>query len=231
MRLMIATMLLPLLALVGVEVFTRTANVSATPVATTGPKSQGVCRIDGTGRLRLFDGDAERVLAEPYQIAAACAGGLAAYAVLLPVGLDLLVCSEAGNVLHRVQLPAAEVDAATAASQVRLVSSTRAFVVLHVNPSTEMGLLIDFRTGERKVYQGHHFAPSPDGRDVAYFREPPHFGPAERGETAAVFVNDRKLASIPRNSGLSFRWREGRTVTANVQSWNGTEEAYELKPF
>ena len=53
MRIMIVTMLLPLLALVGIEVFTRTANVAATPIlAAQQPKGDASCRIDGAGRLR-----------------------------------------------------------------------------------------------------------------------------------------------------------------------------------
>lgn len=229
MRTMIATMLLPLLALVGVELFTRTATVDATPVTAT--STGGSCRIDGSGRLRLTDGASDLVLAEPHQLATARNGGLTAYAALLPGGLEVLVCSEAGNVLHRVTLPAGEVTAANSLSKVRLLSTTRAFVELHVNPSADLGLLIDFRTGERRAVEGHDFSFSPDGEDVAYFREPPHGTPAGGGDPAGVFVNDHKLADVPRDSGLGLRWHAGRTVTATVKAWNGSEETYELKPF
>src|SRR5687768_1818266 len=173
MRIMIVTMLLPLLALVGIEVFTRTANVdAATPVAVTPALKSASCRIDGTGRLRLIDGEADRVLAEPSQFAAARNGGLTAYAALLPAGLEVLVCSEAGNVLHRAQVPESEVFMAGSVMKVRLLSADRAFVVLHVNPSLEFGLMVDLRTRTTRKFDGHHFSVSTDGNDVAYFQEP-----------------------------------------------------------
>jgi hypothetical protein len=231
MRTMIATMLLPLLALVGVEVFTRTSNVAATPIAARQPNPPSACRIDGTGRLRVTDGDGERTLAEAQHFELAKNSGLTAYAAMLPTGLELLVCSEMGNVLHRVAITGSEVQSATAVTKVRLLTATRAFVELHVNPSTDLGLLLDLRTGDRKAFEGHHFALSPDGRDVAYFREPAHGSPAGTAERAAVYVNARELADVPRDSGLSLRWQTPRTLTATVRSWNGAEESCDLKPF
>lgn len=232
MRTMIATMLLPLLALVGVEVFTRTSNVAAVPVVAK-MNSAASCRIDGTGRLRMTQGDGEWTLAEPQHFELARNGGLTAYAVMLPNGLDLLVCSEMGNVLHQAAVPGSELRSATAVTNVRLLSATRAFVELHVNPSTDLGLVLDLRTGDRKAYEGHDFSLSPDGRDVAYFREPPHGAAIAAGaaECAAVFVNTRKLAEVPRDSGLSLRWQAPRTLTASVRAWNGIEETYDLKPY
>jgi hypothetical protein len=229
MRTMIATMLLPLLALVGVEVFTRTSNVAATPAVQ--QSTSASCRIDGTGGLRISEGEGERTLAEPHQFEQAKNGGLTAYAALLPSGLDLLVCSEAGNVLHRVALPASEVGSATAVTRVRLLSATRALVELHLNPSADIALLLDLRTGERRAFEGHDFSLSPDGRDVAYFYEPSHDSPAGSSQRAAVYVNTRKLAEVPRDSGRSLRWQTPRTLTASVRGWNGTEETYDLKPF
>jgi hypothetical protein len=230
MRTMIVTMLLPLLALVGVEVFTRTSDVVATPVVAHGD-APASCRVDGTGRLRISKGDGERVLAEPQHFEVAKNGGLTAYAALLPGGLDVLVCSQMGNVLHRTAVPASEVSAATAVRKLRLLSATRAFVELHVNPSTELGLFLDLQTGEQQAYEGHNFSLSPDGRDVAYFREPAHGSPAGAPDRAAVYVNTRRLADVPRDSGLSLRWQGRRALTAYVRSWNGSEETYDLKPF
>jgi hypothetical protein len=229
MRTMIATMLLPLLALVGVEVFTRTSNVAATPIG--GPPVSATCRIDGTGRLRITEGGAERTLAEPHQFERAKNGGLTAYAALRPEGIDLLVCSEMGNVLHRRAVRTSELNSTTAVTKVRLLSATRAFVELHLNPSADLGLLLDLQTGEQKTYEGHDFSLSPDGREVAYFREPAHGSLAAASEQAAVYVNTRKLADVPRDSGVSLRWQGPRTLTASVRSWNGMEETYDLKPL
>ena len=137
MRTMIATMLLPLLALVGVEVFTRTANVAATPMVARPRTTAASCRIDGTGRLRITEGDGERTLAEAHHFERATNAGLTAYAALRPEGLELLVCSEVGNVLHRSTTLPSELSSATAVTKVTLLSATRAFVELHLNPTAD----------------------------------------------------------------------------------------------
>jgi hypothetical protein len=227
MRTMIVTMLLPLLALVGVEVFTRTSNVSATPVIA--KQTPSACRIDGSGRLRITEGGRERTLAEPHQFESAKNSGLTAYTTVLPQGLHLLVCSEMGDVLHHAVIPPSELRASTGVLKVRLLSATRAFVELHENPSVDLGLLLDLQTGDRKTYEGHDFSLSPDGKDVAYFREPPHGTAA--GDFAAIYVNTRKLADVTADSGLSLRWQSPRTLSVSVRSAAGTDETYDLKPF
>jgi hypothetical protein len=231
MRTMIATMLLPLLALVGVEVFTRTPNVAATPVTSRRTTIAATCRVDGIGRLRIDDGQGEQTLAEPQNFNSIRNGGLTAYAARLASGLELLVCSEMGNVVHRASVPDAELGSSTAVMNVQLLSATKALVALHVNPSTELGVLIDLQTGEHKTFEGYAFTPSPDGHDVAYFREPPHGTPAGDADRAAVYINGRKLAEVPRDSGVDLRWQGPRALTASVRSWNGEQESYDLKPF
>ena len=227
MRTMIVTMLLPLLALVGVEVFTRTSHVSATPV--TAEQIPATCRVDGSSRLRITEGGRERILAEPHQFESAKNAGLTAYATLMPEGLDLLVCSEMGNVLHRTSVPSSELRSCTGILKVRLLSATRALVELHENPSADLGLLLDLQTGDRKAYEGHNFSLSPDGKDIAYFREPQHGIAA--GDSAAIYVNTRKLAEVTADSGMSLRWQSPRTLSVSIRAAAGTEESYELKPF
>ena len=231
MRTMIATMLLPLLALVGVEIFTRTSNVAATTVIAPPTSIGASCRVDGAGRLRINEGRGERTLAEPQNFDSTTNGGLTAYAALLSSGLELLVCSEMGNVVHRASVPDSELGSSTAVMDVQLFSATKALVALHLSPSTELGVLIDLQTGEHKAFKGYAFTLSPDGRDVAYFREPPQGTPAGASDRAAVYVNARKLADVPRDSGVSLRWQGTRALTLSVRSWDGAAESYELKPF
>lgn len=224
MKTAIVTMILPLAALVVVELASETAPVAATPSSLmTSPSLAATCNVSANGELSLYDAAGAHRLANRHQFQSTRDGARTIHAALNANGLRILFCDDDGAVRSSHALGDAEVGPATAVSGIRPLPGGRVFVELHVSPSAGLGVVIDPRSGERHVYEGHGFRWSDDGRDVAYVREPHHFDPAPAA-TAAVFVNDQRLVEIPRNSGRQLTWGDDGTLDALVKSPDGSQQ-------
>lgn len=223
MKTAIVTMILPLAALVAVELTSEIAPVVATPGANAASASPARCRVALDGDLWLVDAGGERRLANRYQFQSAHDGARTIHAALGDGGLRVFICDGEEAVLSGHAFGDDEVGAATSVSALRPLPGGRVFVELHVNPSAGLGVLVDPRSGERRVYQGHGFRWSDDGQDLAYVREPAHLDPTSAA-TATVFVNDQRLAEIPRNSGRQLTWGDNGVLDAIVSKPDGSQQ-------
>ncbi len=224
MKTAIVTMILPLAALVAVELTSEIAPVAATPdVVAAASSSPTTCRVSAGGELRLADANGERSLAGPHQFQSTHDGTRTIHAALNADGLRVLICDGDGTVVSAHAFGDDAVGAATAVAALRPLPGGRIFVELHVSPSGGLGVLIDSRSGERRVYEGHGFRWSDDGRDVAYVREPHHFDPTPAAR-AAVFINDQRLAEIPRDSGRQLTWGDDGSLDALVKGADGSQQ-------
>lgn len=80
------------------------------------------------------------------------------------------------------------------------------FVVMNVNPSTEVGVTVNARTGEANSYVGRGFAWSSKAKHIAYFMDPPHFG-SPRDALGRVMIDGLPVADVPRGTGRQLIWR------------------------
>ena len=99
----------------------------------------------------------------------------------------------------------------------------RLFVTLDVNPSMQVGIALDLRSGSEWFFVGHGFAWDATGTNIAYFRDAPHFGsPTE--VPSEVWVGTTKVCEIPSRSGRGLSWdKRGERLTVSVECRGGTE--------
>jgi hypothetical protein len=130
-----------------------------------------------------------------------------AYIDLRSAGYPLVVveCSREGQV-RRTQVHDREGwELANALEGVSWLGGSRIFVDTHVNPSLGFGLEIDLQTQKMDVYAGCLFTWDRDGRRVAYFREPPHFGtPPEIPST--LMVGHTEICKVPSRVPSDLYW-------------------------
>jgi hypothetical protein len=163
-------------------------------------------------KLYLLQGTERLLLAGRHRWVSSRQSGMRTYATGPMSGsaqqAQLIVCDGNNRVRHHVVITEDSIGSANAVMGVRFIGSGKMIVDYHMNPSSGYSVVVDPRTGDQTSYFGALLTADPSGSDFAYVTEPPHFAPNWAGLLAKVYVNDRAIGSIPRNSTDSIRWSE-----------------------
>lgn len=100
-------------------------------------------------------------------------------------------------------------EATNAVMGVTVLDQDRALADLHINPSTGVGVLIDFAHLERsRAYPGIGFAWNGNGRHLAYFRGPPHFRSPDDPVWTELHVDGKLIQRFDGYDGEQINWQD-----------------------
>lgn len=131
--------------------------------------------------------------------------------------LTLLDCDSSGNLLRVRTVVDERLTPATAVMDASIHADGRCFALLHVNPSTDLGVLIGPNASDRTIFSGNTFTWTASGRHIAYFIEQYD---ASNNQTLEVWIDGHKACEAGCDDG-DLSWNAAGTQLTVTLSTNG----------